>query len=63
MADRMMVNYLHFMESSFTCVVVDNFRIILSQEGLTVDRMADDISDDDDSLCVVEVDKEEDQDI
>ena len=50
MAGRMMVKCLPVVEISFTCATSDGFRSILSQDGLTVERVADATSDDDDSL-------------
>ena len=53
MADRIMKRCLPIVESSFTRVVACEFRTILSQEDLPVERVSDTASDDDDSLCMV----------
>ena len=63
MADRIIVKCLSAVASSFASVVVEKFRSILSQEDLTMERGADASSYDDDYMCVVEVDDEEEQTI
>ena len=63
MDDRMMGKLLPIIESSFTSVVADDFRTILSQEALSVERVVDATSDEDDSMRAVEADEEKDEDI
>ena len=46
-------------EFSFTHAVADDFRTILSQEDLAVQRVANTASDDDDYLCSVKGDEQE----
>ena len=43
-----------FVDYHFTPVAKDDFRTILSQDFLDVERVTEDASDDDDSLCAVE---------
>ena len=54
MADRIMVKHLPVVESSFTRVIADYFRSILSQEGLSMECGAEHVSDDYDFICTIE---------
>ena len=63
MADRIMVKCLTVVKYYFTHVITNDFRIILSQEGLHVHRGAESASDDYYSLRTAEQDKEEKEDV
>ena len=58
-----MVKHLPNVECSLTRVVTDDFRTILSHEGLDVQRRSKDSSDDDVYLCAVQVDKGEEDNV
>ena len=51
MTDRIMVKHLPVVEHSFASVIADNFRSILFQEKLHVERRNELASDEEYSLC------------